>query len=78
MRLCRCQGLTATSRAAPSTSPTVTYQRLKTAIRGSFEHSLDEQLALEARLQGECGKTRDFQEGVLAFLEKRPAKYEGR
>jgi 2-(1,2-epoxy-1,2-dihydrophenyl)acetyl-CoA isomerase len=29
-------------------------------------------------LQGECGETRDFKEGVLAFLEKREAKFEGR
>lgn len=50
---------------------------LKTAIRGSFENTLDEQLALEAKLQGKCGKTHDFQEGVMAFLEKRPAKLEG-
>jgi 2-(1,2-epoxy-1,2-dihydrophenyl)acetyl-CoA isomerase len=35
-------------------------------------------LALEAELQGACGKTRDFKEGVLAFLEKRPARFEGR
>lgn len=58
--------------------PTAAYARVKQALRGSFEHTLDEQLATEARLQGECGKTRDFQEGVLAFLEKRPARYEGR
>ena len=58
--------------------PTVAYRELKTAIRGSFENSLDEQLALEAKLQGRCGKTRDFQEGVVAFLEKRKAAYEGR
>jgi 2-(1,2-epoxy-1,2-dihydrophenyl)acetyl-CoA isomerase len=58
--------------------PTVAYRQLKTAIRGSFENSLDEQLALEAKLQGKCGKTRDFQEGVVAFLEKRTAVYEGR
>jgi 2-(1,2-epoxy-1,2-dihydrophenyl)acetyl-CoA isomerase len=58
--------------------PTEAYRHLKSAIRGSFENTLDEQLALEARLQGECGKTRDFKEGVMAFLEKRPAHYEGR
>ncbi|MDP5085477.1 MAG: enoyl-CoA hydratase-related protein [Yoonia sp.] len=58
--------------------PTVAYRQLKKAIRGSFENSLDEQLALEAKLQGRCGKTRDFQEGVVAFLEKRKAIYEGR
>lgn len=58
--------------------PTVAYRELKTAIRGSFENSLDEQLALEAKLQGRCGKTRDFQEGVVAFLEKRKPVYEGR
>ncbi|WP_322889242.1 MULTISPECIES: enoyl-CoA hydratase-related protein [unclassified Yoonia] len=58
--------------------PTVAYRQLKKAIRGSFENSLDEQLALEARLQGRCGQTRDFQEGVVAFLEKRKPVYEGR
>lgn len=58
--------------------PTLAYRHIKTAVRGAFERDLEEQLALEARLQGECGKTRDFQEGVMAFLEKRPAKYEGR
>ena len=58
--------------------PTAAYKRVKTAMRGSFDNTLDQQLATEARFQGECGKTRDFQEGVLAFLEKRPANYEGR
>ena len=58
--------------------PTVAYRQLKKAIRGSFENSLDEQLAIEAKLQGRCGKTRDFQEGGEAFLEKRKAVYEGR
>ena len=58
--------------------PTATYQRVKEAIRTSFDNTLDEQLALEAKLQGQCGETRDFKEGVLAFLEKRGAKFEGR
>jgi 2-(1,2-epoxy-1,2-dihydrophenyl)acetyl-CoA isomerase len=58
--------------------PTRAYNAVREAIRGAFEAGLDDQLMLEARLQGQCGKTRDFQEGVLAFLEKRPANYEGR
>ncbi len=67
------------SRAAHlAQGPTEAYRHLKAAIRGSFDNSLDEQLALEAKLQGKCGKTRDFQEGVVAFLEKRAARYEGR
>lgn len=61
-----------------ATGPTQTYARVKQAIRGSFENDLEQQLATEARLQGECGRTRDFMEGVMAFLEKRPADFEGR
>lgn len=58
--------------------PTVAFAHIKEAIRGTYDNTLDEQLALEARLQGNCGHTRDFKEGVMAFLEKRPANYEGR
>lgn len=67
------------SRAAHlANGPTAAYARIKQAMQSSWANSLDEQLAHEAKLQGACGKTRDFQEGVVAFLEKRPAKYEGR
>ena len=58
--------------------PTVAYRNLKTALRQSYEHTLERQLTLEAELQGKCGETRDFKEGVVAFLEKRKAAYEGR
>ena len=58
--------------------PTAAYARAKRALRETDANDLNAQLALEAHLQGECGKTRDFQEGVLAFLEKRPPRYEGR
>ena len=58
--------------------PTIAYRNMKTALRASYDNDLSAQLALEARLQGECGNTRDFKEGVMAFMEKRPAKYEGR
>ncbi|MEM1079924.1 MAG: enoyl-CoA hydratase-related protein [Pseudomonadota bacterium] len=58
--------------------PTVTYSLAKKALRESFDNDLGKQLALEARLQGKCGTTRDFREGVLAFVEKRSARFEGR
>jgi 2-(1,2-epoxy-1,2-dihydrophenyl)acetyl-CoA isomerase len=58
--------------------PTAAYAAVKTAIRGSFDKTLDYQLSTEAHLQGECGRSRDFREGVLAFMEKRPARFEGR
>ncbi|ARE38549.1 Enoyl-CoA hydratase [Rhodovulum sp. P5] len=61
-----------------ATGPTVAYQHVKRAIRSSFDNDLEAQLSLEAELQGACGATRDFKEGVVAFLEKRKAQYEGR
>ena len=46
-----------------------------------FDHAdtatLEEQLALEARLQQEATGTADFAEGVAAFVEKRPPKFTG-
>lgn len=61
-----------------ASGPTAAYREAKNAIRASFENSLEDQLSLEAKLQGKCGKTRDFKEGVLAFLDKRTADFEGR
>ena len=58
--------------------PTAAYAAIKTVIRSSWNNDFETQLALEARQQGHCGKSRDFKEGVLAFTEKRPAKFEGR
>lgn len=58
--------------------PTAAYRNLKRALRESWQNGFDGQLALEAALQGELGGTRDFQEGVVAFHEKRDAGFEGR
>lgn len=58
--------------------PTAAYAAVKEAIRGSWDKTLEDQLNTEAKLQGVCGDSRDFKEGVLAFMEKRPAKFEGR
>ncbi len=61
-----------------ATGPTQAFARIKQALRASFDHDMEAQLTLEARLQGEAGRTRDFKEGVLAFLDKRAAVFEGR
>jgi len=58
--------------------PTMAYNLVKQALRGTYDNDLNAQLALEAKLQGKAGKTYDLQEGVVAFLEKRAANYEGR
>ena len=61
-----------------ASGPTRAYAAVKEAIRGSFEAGLSEQLATEAHLQGECGRSRDFMEGVVSFMEKRKPVFEGR
>lgn len=58
--------------------PTLAYRLAKQALRAAGANTLDAQLDLEARLQGEAGRSRDFTEGVLAFVEKREARFEGR
>ena len=61
-----------------ASGPTQAYARVKAALRASHANDLSTQLTLEARLQGECGDTQDFAEGVAAFLQKRPARFIGR
>ena len=61
-----------------ASGPTEGYRLIKKAMRTSIDHTLAEQLNIEARLQGKAGRTSDFKEGVMAFLEKRKAQFEGR
>lgn len=58
--------------------PTLAFKEIKRAIQESHGNDWTTQMEQEAKRQGKLGKTRDFQEGVVAFLEKRPATYEGR
>jgi 2-(1,2-epoxy-1,2-dihydrophenyl)acetyl-CoA isomerase len=58
--------------------PTLAYGAIKRAMRASLANDFDAQLEVEANLQAEVGRSRDFREGVMAFLEKRPARFQGR
>lgn len=58
--------------------PALAYRLTKQAIAASFDNNLQAQLDLEAALQAEAGFSRDFQEGLAAFREKRAPKFEGR
>jgi 2-(1,2-epoxy-1,2-dihydrophenyl)acetyl-CoA isomerase len=61
-----------------ATMPTIGLALTKKALNASFANDLKSQLALEAELQGQAGRTADFAEGVKAFLEKRKPIYSGR
>ncbi len=50
----------------------------KRALSASAANTLDAQLDLERDLQREAGRTPDYAEGVMAFLEKRPPNFTGR
>jgi 2-(1,2-epoxy-1,2-dihydrophenyl)acetyl-CoA isomerase len=58
--------------------PTAAYRAIREAVAVSSANSMDEQLQVEARLQGEAGRSADFVEGVTAFLQKRPAMFTGK
>ena len=64
--------------AAYAAAPTVGIGLTKRLFDNADHATLDEQLALEAELQSTATKTEDFQEGVTAFLEKRPPNFSGR
>ena len=42
-----------------------------------MDNDYSTQLGVEAKMQSRAGMTQDFQEGVAAFREKRPARFRG-
>jgi 2-(1,2-epoxy-1,2-dihydrophenyl)acetyl-CoA isomerase len=57
--------------------PTRSYAASKRALNKMLYPDLEGQLDLEAELQHELARTRDFAEGVAAFVEKRDAAFQG-
>jgi 2-(1,2-epoxy-1,2-dihydrophenyl)acetyl-CoA isomerase len=59
-------------------APTRAIGLMKRAFHRSFRSSLEDQLVYEADLQSIASRSADFREGVKAFLEKRPAVFQGK
>jgi 2-(1,2-epoxy-1,2-dihydrophenyl)acetyl-CoA isomerase len=58
-------------------APTAAIGRIKQLLEASATNDYGEQLELERKLQIQSGVTKDFREGVAAFIEKRPPKFVG-
>ena len=58
--------------------PTAAYRAVKTVLASAATDSLEDTLALEARLQTRLGQTADHLEAVEAFLAKRAPEFTGR
>ena len=58
-------------------APTAAIARIKKMLEASAVNDYGSQLDLERETQIESGKTKDFVEGVSAFLEKRPPRFVG-
>lgn len=69
--------ITASCARLLATGPTLAYGLTKRAMNRGWTTSLDEALEYEAYLQEVAGRSNDNREGVLAFLEKREARFTG-
>ncbi len=61
-----------------SKGPTQAYRMARQLFAQTWDNSYAEQLHAERMAQRDAGRTSDCAEGVLAFLEKRPAEFKGK
>lgn len=57
--------------------PTKALGMIKELFNTSMTHTLEEQLAMESTYQIEAAQTKDYAEGVAAFIEKRKPNFKG-
>ena len=60
-----------------ASAPTAAIGRIKELLEASATNDYSGQLELERKAQIQSGQTKDFREGVAAFIEKRPPKFVG-
>jgi 2-(1,2-epoxy-1,2-dihydrophenyl)acetyl-CoA isomerase len=58
-------------------APTAAIGQIKQLLEASAVNDYGSQLDLERRAQIQAGQTKDFTEGVSAFIEKRPPRFVG-
>ncbi|RJP25855.1 MAG: hypothetical protein C4529_00225 [Deltaproteobacteria bacterium] len=61
-----------------ASGPTLAYARAKELYNRALAQPLEAQLEEERQQISRCAGSLDFREGIRAFLEKRPARFEGR
>lgn len=58
--------------------PTIALGLIRAQVKAALNSTLSETLSIEAQHQRIAGRTEDFREGVMAFIQKRPPEFRGK